>query len=270
MRASAPLSLDEFQTRLLDVSQNLPRRLKQCADFVARNPDRIAVSTVAELSAAAGVQPSAFMRFCKLMGFSGFSQMQRMFRDTHAQRWPDYGTRLENLRAGGADTPSALLAEFVDAGRVSLEKLTNTVTPAQLEGAVTVLAGARMIHVIGLRRVFPVAAYLAYAFEKMNIPALLHDHVGNLGQRHAILEGDVLLAITFAPYSEETVDLVSYARDRNVEVVALTDAMNSPLHQMGATTLIVSELDVGAFRALSATFSLALALAVAVGTQREG
>ncbi len=265
----APASLDELQTRLVDISDSLPKRLRQCADFVSRNTDRIAVSTVAELSLAAGVPPSAFMRFCQLLGFSGFSQMQRMFRENYAQRWPDYSTRLENLRANGAGSPSALLAEFVDAGRTSLENLANTVDPVDLEQAVAVLAGARMIHIIGLRRVFPVASYLAYAFEKMDIPALLHDRVGNLDHRHAILEGDVLIAITFAPYSAETVDLAAYADDRGIGVVALTDALNSPLHQLGGATLMVSELDVGAFRALSATFSLALSLAVAVGARRK-
>ena len=34
--------------------------------------------------------------------------------------------------------------------------------------------------------------------------------------------------------------------------------------------LLVSEVDVGAFRALSATFALAIALAVAVGARRDG
>ncbi|NOX41627.1 MAG: RpiR family transcriptional regulator, partial [Alphaproteobacteria bacterium] len=38
----------------------------------------------------------------------------------------------------------------------------------------------------------------------------------------------------------------------------------------GATVLMVSEVDVGAFRALSATLSLAITLAVAVGTNRKG
>ena len=33
---------------------------------------------------------------------------------------------------------------------------------------------------------------------------------------------------------------------------------------------VVSEVDVGAFRALSATFALAIALAVAVGARRNG
>ncbi|GHC55144.1 MurR/RpiR family transcriptional regulator [Neogemmobacter tilapiae] len=266
---SAPATIDEFQARLVQVSESLPKRLLQCADYIAQNTDRIAVSTVAELATGAGVQPSAFMRFCQLMGFQGFSDMQRMFRENYGPRWPDYSTRLENLRAGGADSPTALLAEFVEAGRASLGNLAATVDEQALEAAVDVLAGAQMIHLIGLRRAFPIACYLTYAFEKMGIPAMLHDGVGNLNHRHALRPGDAVLAITFAPYTQDTIDMARHAAHAGHPVVAITDALNSPLHRIGATTLVVSELDVGAFRTLSAALTLALTLSVAVGAKRR-
>lgn len=265
---TAPGSIEEFQARLVEISDGLPKRLLQCADFIGLNTDRIAVSTVAELSAAAGVQPSAFMRFCQLMGFSGFSEMQRMFRETYKMRWPDYTTRLENLRAAGSDSPSALLAEFVEAGRASLSNLAASIDPAVLDRAVEALTQAPTIHVIGLRRAFPIASYLTYAFEKMEIPAMLHDGIGNFNLRHALRPGDALIAITFAPYTQDTIDMARYAHENGHEVVALTDALNSPLHRLGGIALMISELDVGAFRSLSASLSLALALAVSVGTRR--
>jgi len=264
-----PATIGEFQDRLVDVSDGLPKRLKQCADFVALNTDRIAISTVAELSASAGVQPSAFVRFCQLLGFSGYSQMQRLFRDNQSRGWPDYSTRLENLRANGDGTPAALLAEFVDAGRSSLESLANSIDEETLEAAVETLSQASTIHVVGLNRAFPVAAYLAYTFDKMSIPAFLHDRVGNLDHRHVIQAEDALIAISFASYTPETLDLVTYADTKGCRIVAITDAMNSPLHRIGATTLMVSEVDVGAFRALSATLSLAASLSVAVGARRR-
>ena len=264
-----PSSIEEFQRRLIEISDGLPKRLRQCADYLAVNTDRIAISTVAELSAAAGVQPSAFMRFCRLMGFNGYSDMQRLFRDEQAQRWPDYATRLENLRASGDDSPSALVAEFVEAGRKSLENLAGSLDAEALERAVSNLAAAPMIHIIGLSRAFPVAAYLAYAFEKMDIPALLHDRVGNLDHRHAIRKGDVLIAISFAPYSTDTMELAEHTRKIGAQVIAITDAMNSPLNRVSLSALIVSEIDVGAFRALSATLSLATALSVSVGATRK-
>jgi DNA-binding MurR/RpiR family transcriptional regulator len=224
---------------------------------------------VAELAAGADVPPSAVMRFCQILGFSGFSEMQRLFREAYSPGWPDYSTRLKNLKEGGAGSPTALLAEFIEAGRQSLETLAKSVDEVALQQAVGVLSGADTVHVVGLRRAFPVARYLAYVFEKMSVPAMLHDGVGKLDHRFALRPKDAVLAITFAPYSEETLTLAQDAKARGLPVVALTDRMTSPLVRFSDAVLTVPEVDFGAFRSLSATIALAIALAVAVGSARE-
>ena len=265
---TAPQSVDEFRARLAGLGDDLPKRLRQCADYIGANLDRIAVSTVAEIAAGADVPPSAVMRFCQILGFSGYSGMQRLMREAYSPGLPDYATRLANLKAG-AGGAGRLLAEFVEAGRLSLEGLAKSVDPAALETAVHALAGAEMIHIIGLRRAYPVASYLAYVLEKMSVPAMLHEGAGKLDHRHALRPKDAGLAISFAPYSEETLSFTREARARGLAVVALTDQATSPLARSADTALTVQEVDFGAFRALSATIALALALAVAVGTARE-
>lgn len=268
-QAQTPANVKEFEARLLEIADELPKRLKQCADFVAANKDRIAVSTVAEMADGAGVQSSAFMRFCQIMGFSGYSEMQKLFRESYSGGWPDYNTRLDHLRETAAGSAPALLAEFVEAGRTSLEGLIKTVDPVALEKAVAVLAGAETIHIVGVRRAFPVASYLAYALEKMAVPAMLHSGVGKLENLHAIRKGDVLLAITFNPYSAETVAMVEAVVKMGNEVVGITDTIVSPISKPSTHSLLVSEVDFGAFRSLSATLCLAITLAVAVGTARQ-
>ncbi len=265
----APATVEEFRDRLTEVIDDLPRRLRQCADYIAANTDRIAVSTVADLAAGADVPPSALMRFCQILGFSGFSEMQRLFRGAYAPGWPDYSTRLKNLKDGGEGSPTALLAEFIEAGRLSLESLATSVDEGVLAQSVQILSAAETIHIIGLRRAFPVACYLAYVFEKMEVPAMLHDGVGKLDHRFALRPGDALLAITFAPYSEETLTLAQDARGRGLSVVALTDRLTSPLAKSADAVLTVPEVDFGAFRSLSATLAMAMALAVAVGSARD-
>ena len=195
--------------------------------------------------------------------------MQKLFRAAYAPGLPDYATRLGNLRERGADSPSALLAEFVEAGRMSLESLASTVDARILDEAVTTLTRAEMIHIVGLRRAYPVASYLSYAFEKMQISSMIHDWTGKLDHRQSIRPKDALIAISFTPYSEETVELARYCQARGRPVVAITDTAVSPLQLPGVLPLSVSEVDFGAFRALSATISLAITLAVAVGTRRN-
>ena len=263
----APVTVEEFRLRLAEVSPTLPRRLRQCADYIAANADRIAVSTVAELAAGADVPPSALMRFCQILGFSGFSDMQRLFREAYSPGWPDYATRLANLK-GTTGSPSALLAEFIEAGRLSLESLAKTADEAALARSVALLAAAGTVHVIGLRRSYAVACYLTYVFDKMSVPAMLHDGVGKLDHRFALRPGDALIAITFAPYSDETLTLAADAKARGLPVVALTDSLTSPLVRLSDAVLTVPEVDFGAFRSLSATIAMAITLAVAVGSAR--
>ena len=266
---NAPASVEEFRDRLAVVAQDMPKRLRQCAEFIAANTDRIAVSTVAELAAGAGVPPSAVIRFCQIIGFSGFSEMQKLFRNAYAPGLPDYAVRLKNLHNSGRDSAPALLAEFVEAGRLSLELLAKSCDAMALSQAVALLSAAETVHIIGLRRAFPVATYLAYVLEKMAVPAMLHEGTGALDHRHALRQGDALVAITFAPYSEETLTLAQHAADRGLPVVALTDRAISPVARLCDAILIVPEVDFGAFRSLSATIAMALTLAVAVGSARE-
>lgn len=264
-----PTTIEDFTARLAARMDALPKRLRQCAGYIAAHADRIAVSTVAEIAAGADVPPSAVMRFCQIMGFAGFSDMQKLFREAYHPSLPDYRTRLANLKSGGAGSPARLLGEFIESGRMSLESLAKSVDEAALEQAVELLTQAGCIHIAGYRRAYPVASYLAYVFEKLNVSAILHDGAGKLGQAHALRAGDALIAITFAPYSRETLDLASAAAARGLPVVGLTDHSASPLARHAAAILTVRETDFGAFRALSATIALALALAVAVAAARE-
>ncbi len=265
-----PISVDEFRTRLAHLTGQLPRRLQQCADHLAAHEDSVAVSTVAQLSARAGVPASAMMRFCQLLGFGGYSEMQRVFRAALSRGLPDYATRLANLKSSGAATPGSQLAEFIEAGRLSLEGLAQNLDEALLNQAVDTLSSACLIHLVGFRRALPVATYLSYVFDKLAVPALLHDGIGGLDHRTTLRAGDAVLAITFAPYSNETLSLAAAARAQGLPVVILTDPPALALSGQADIILTVAEVDFGSFRSLSATIALSLSLALSVATRREG
>jgi DNA-binding MurR/RpiR family transcriptional regulator len=270
LRKQLPETSEDLRRRIAALSGQLPRRMQQCADHLLQDQDAVAVSTVAELAARAGVPPSAMMRFCQLLGFSGYSELQRLCRTALVRGLPDYATRLANLKSGSAGQPAILVAEFVEASRLSLAGLAQNLDETALDQAVALLSQAAVIHIVGYRRALPVAVYLAYVFEKLGLPALLHGGLGGLDHRSALRQGDAVLAITFAPYSNETLALVDAARALDLPVVLLTDPPATDLPARADLVLTVDEVDFGAFRSLSATTALALALAVAVAARRQG
>lgn len=254
----------------------LPRRLVQAAEFALAHPQDIAFGTIAEIARAAQVQPSALVRFAQALGYAGFSDLQAVFRAHARERWPDYRERLKALRnvpasSSAGDRLAALLAGFAEASAVSAIRMRDTVDIAALERAVTVLAAARTIHLIGARRSFPAAAGLAYALRKLGVACQLLDQAGGPVPEQADLipTDDAVLAISFTPYAPVTLDLTTRAARRGVPVVAITDTVFSPLAQVATVWLEVAEADHAAFRLLAGTYALAMTLAIAIAEQRE-
>jgi DNA-binding MurR/RpiR family transcriptional regulator len=251
---------------------SLPRRLAQVAEFALDHPDDIAFGTVAELAIQAGVQPSTLVRFAQSIGFSGFTDLQLIFRARLRERWPDYGERLNRLEARAQSGGTlALLDGFAEAAIASLAHLREEANGEDLEAAATILAGARQIGLLGQRRVFPVVSYFAYACAKLEMDTRLLDNRGGLLAEEARFLGpeDVLLAISFAPYTPETIDVAIETAARGIPVVAITDSAFSPLTRTANACIKVVESDYGAFRSLSATLTVAIAVAVSAAEKRR-
>ena len=271
--ADLPRDFESLKAHLGAAHAGLPKRLKQAADFALSHPDEVALGTVATIAEKAGVQPSTLVRLAQTIGYGGFSDMQSVFRARLRAGWPDYHTRLEALKAAGPEPhPGLHLHGFSQAAIASIERLGATLDPHRLDAAVELLAAADTIHLVGARRAFPVTAYLAYAFAKMGVRAQLVDHVGEMGSEQiaAARPGDVVLVVSYAPYTRSTVDHAAAAAAAGIPVLAITDSAFSPLVRSARAWLEVAEADYGAFRSLAASFALAMALAVSVGEKREG
>lgn len=267
-----PDDYEGLRALLLSRRESMPKRLKQLAAFAMDHPEEIAFGTVAAIAEHAGVQPSTLVRFAKSLGYDGFSHLQQIFRDRLRERFPDYRERLQVLRDLEGDHVHAatLLEGFSNAAAISLDKMRESVRPEELSRAIETLAKADTIYLLGARRVFPISAYCAYAFGKLGVRAILIDHIAQLGpeQLATASERDAVLAISFTPYAPITADLAATAARRNIPVVAITDSAFSPLVTSADVWIEIAEADFGAFRSLSATFALAMALAVGTAEKR--
>ncbi|MGO4706297.1 MurR/RpiR family transcriptional regulator [Microvirga sp. 2MCAF38] len=268
----APTDYEGLRALLVSRRETLPKRLKQLAAFALDHPEEVAFGTVAGIADHAGVQPSTLIRFAKSLGYEGFSHLQQIFRDRLRERFPDYRERLRSLRESDShhDHAAALLEGFAEAAALSLDRMRESVRLDEFARAIETLAKADTIYLLGARRVFPIAAYCAYAFGKLGIRAILIDHIAQLGpeQLATASEKDAVLAISFTPYAPVTADLAAVAARRNIPVVAITDSAFSPLVTSADIWLEVAEADFGAFRSLSASFALAMALAVGTAEKR--
>lgn len=268
MFIQAPKSLAELKSKISGEYSQLSKRLRQTAQYLLDHPNEIAFGTVATISKDAGVHPSTLVRFANAFGYSGFTEMQRLFQNQLLHESPSYTDRMriarETLGDGAESTPSGLLSQFASANSAALEQLVAEIDIEQLELAERILSKADTIYVMGVRRAFVVASYFGYALRHADRRAMLIDGIGGLTleQAGSMRENDVLIAISFSPYGQETQDVAISAIERGIPVVLITDSQLSPLALEASAVLLAKEADVQGIRSLSGSLCIAQALAI--------
>jgi DNA-binding MurR/RpiR family transcriptional regulator len=264
---SLPTTLAELREAIAAQQDRLTARQRDAARYLVDNPHDAALNTVAELARRSEIASSAFIRLAQTLGFGGFKELQRLFREPLQQGGnARYSERIrhhggEQLLEDPTDV-GGILREFSRANIVSLEHLAEGAGQASIEDAIAHLQRARTTFVLGLRRAFPVAAYLSYALSRVGRRSV---HISGAGgtlpeQVGAAAEDDLLIAISFPPYAKDTVEACRQATARGVPLVAITDSVLSPIAQGAATVIEVSDAELLGFRSLTASFCIAQTL----------
>lgn len=266
----APKTFEALSAAIAAHHSGLSRRLQQLARFAPVHPNDMALETISVIARRADVQPSSLIRFAQTFGYAGFSEMQRVFQARLVARSPSYAQRIAALKRGdgqGAGSSKAVLHAFAAASIAALEHLSDEIPAGRLDRAVSLLARARQIYVVGQRRSFPIAAYLTYAIGQLGRPTRLLDGVGGMldEQARPMARGDALITVSFKDYAAEVVDLVARAAGLRIPIVAITDGPLSPLASHARIAFGVHDAEVQSFRALTASMCLAQALAVGLG-----
>ena len=161
-----------------------------------------------------------------------------------------------------------MLPQFVGEAIAELRQLEEHVDRrAPRRGGDASWPSAPQIHVLAQRRAFPVACYLAYALNQLELQAHLLDGVGGmLGEfAHTIRPGDVLLVVSFRNYTPAVVETALASRARGVSVIAITDSALSPLKPAADVCFELGDDSTRPFRSLVAPLCLAQALVVSTG-----
>jgi DNA-binding MurR/RpiR family transcriptional regulator len=269
-----PRAFNELRDLIVKKRDKLPRRLAQVAAYTIEFPDDIAFGTVGSISERAAVQPSTLVRFAKALGYSGFSELQAVFQQRLRDRPNNYEARLDAFDAhtSGRSPAMAVIDGFSQAAIRSVERFKERIKPEDLDEAARILGAADTIYLIGLRRSYPITAYLNYALGMLGIRTVLAGSPNGVDREILSFAGrrDAAVAVSFTPYAPATVDYTRQVVGQKTPLVSITDSPFSPLALNTNVWFEIVESDFEGFRTLAATMTLAAALAIAVAeTRRE-
>lgn len=268
-KQSGPTNYEGLRQEIARQHGDFSDRLRVIAEFALEHPTDMALGTVAEVAERAKVQPSAIVRFANAIGYSGFTEMQQVFRNRLVDSVvPSYKERITRMRRdgrfNGANSPRSVLGRFASEGIVSLESLQDRVREGDLAHAIRILNAAKNIYVLGLGGSFPVAAHLTYVLRKLGRRVIMLDGLGSaiLDQVSQATSSDALVAISFRTYNPDTVRVFPEIVALGVPAITITDSLLSPIVRQSTVVFEIPDMPEAALRTMVAPMCLAQALAV--------
>ena len=261
----------DVQARLANVYRELPEAQRAIADLLMGDPLLGALWGVESIAERANVSVGSVMRFAKRLGYKGFSDFRDALREACSAR--SGVAELEELKA--PTDVFGTLAEVVRRDGEHLARLIHEVDHSLLESASRVLVGANHRLILGRGVGHVMGEIFAFYLTQAGVPCIaalpsdFSNQVANLGVR------DLLVAISFSPYSRETVDAAGFAKQNGVPVLAFSDRKESPLAPHADILIPVHSEDLlfsfslTSFAALSHAFAIVLAARDQSGTLRR-
>ncbi len=265
---SAPATVEGLRAATQQHQGRLSPRLAQVAELLMREPQVVATETSRELAGRLEVPQSTLTRFAKVMGYPTFKEVQALLRGHYASRPRDYVERVRSAQATGTLPASAsnLALELAREVEHSVHTTALELPPERLRQTAALLRGASEVWVHGVRRAFPVAAYLHYLLLKVGIRcSMLDQSAGLLTPSLGRLHPDgVLLAVTFSPHAPETDQVIAAAQRAGVTTVTISDPLPQSHARDIAIRFEIREGEILGFRSLSASMFVCQALVVEI------
>lgn len=270
------IKVEQLEYQIRERYDSLSKRLKQVAKYILDNPNSVVFDTVAVIAERAEVPPSTLIRFANVFDFSGFNEMKQVFKESLMESTADYKERAELFHKMDAEntqqnSPENILAVFTHANATALTQLATNIDSKQLNNAVKLLDSANNIFIIGLKRSYSIACYLNYALHHLNRRSYIIDGLGGMfeEQLNLIKPGDVVVAISFAPYAKETLNILDSVAKEGVKQIAITDSQLSPLVSFSDISFVIKEAHINGFRSQCSTMNLVQSLAISLAFQQE-
>jgi len=242
----------------------LSKGQKRIADFVVNNYDKAVFMTAAKLGEVVGVSESTVVRFATTLGFSGYPGFQRELKEV-------VRNKLNSIQRMEVTTDRIGESGIIESVLTSdINQIKNTLTEIDVKAfneAVSTIATAKKIYVVGLRSCAPLASFLGLYLNLIcESVAVIHYNSSSevFEQMMRVSNQDVVIGISYPRYSMRTLKALEFASSRQAKVITLTDSIHSPINLYSSCNLIAKSDTTSIVDSLVAPLSVINAIIVSL------
>jgi DNA-binding MurR/RpiR family transcriptional regulator len=255
-----PAQLKSVSDYIQERFDEFSRSQKDVARYIVDHLDEAAFLTAEELARRASTSSSTVVRFSQALGFEGYPELQQAAIE-------EYRTTV-----GGGNSPSggalfsfdhSELESSLGADHANLEETARNLTREQVDGAVTALAEAQRVVIVGVDQMAFFASYLRHMLSLLDIRAEIVASTGgeSLQRLGRIDEETLVIALSSGRAHPLLLRAMKLALHRGAKTLAVSDASMSEVGEHAELTLYYSSNSPSFTRSNTALMSLVQALA---------
>lgn len=216
--------MSDFSKRITAETPSFTNSQKNVADYISGHLNKVAFYTLDELSRKIGVSTTTIIRFSRVLGYDGFSEMQKAIQeDIYANAAPK--AKLPERLPDTAQAPDNELLS--DSFQNDIENIRQTLAAQKsedLDAAVEAITNAGSVYILGMRSSFSPAYYMASRLGEIRRNVHLIQSVGMIYPEEIVNAGkeDVCIAYLFPRYSKISSSVISWMKNAGTRVILIT------------------------------------------------
>ncbi|MCX6150551.1 MAG: MurR/RpiR family transcriptional regulator [Ignavibacteriales bacterium] len=218
--------------------ESLSANHKHIANFFIENFDKIPFLTIHDVAKATNTSVASIIRFTQRVGFSGYTELQREIATTlqnHLQK-----KEIFPLLDKGKFNEDVL----TEVANQDISNINETLALNERENfhkAVELILSSNRVYTFGLGISYLLSEILAYQLNQVAVDAraFVFDSANFLEQILFLDKKDLIIALSFPPYSKETIEAAKFAAERKIKVMAITNRHSSPITFYSNVNLVV-------------------------------
>ena len=199
---------------------------KKLATFVVANGQRSQTMSISELAAACGVAEATISRFCRRMGYRGYSAFRLAIAAATAAR--ENSDPLSG-EIQPEDTVPDLCAKLASANIDAIRETQGLIRPENIQVAADALLAAHTVLCMGQGGSMLMAEEAAHLFTTAfpGFFAISDSHMQVIAAAN-LTEKDIILFFSYSGSTKELMDVLQIAQRRHIRTVLVTRYSGSP------------------------------------------
>lgn len=242
---------------------------RRIANYILENYDKAAFLTASKLGAITGVSESTVVRFASELGYDGYPAMRKALQEMITNRL----TSVQRIEVTKSIIDEDNILESVLSSDIEKVKATlDEIDHDEFNRAADAIVKAEHIYIIGMRSSSGLANFLGFYLNMLfpNVHVVNESYASDMFEQiMRINTHDVLIAMSFPRYSKKTLSAIRFARDRDVNVISITDAETSLAARLSTIRLYAKSNMLSFVDSLVAPLSLLNALIITVSKRTD-